>query len=84
MTTIYLLRHFDQETDDDDDKEKIIGVYSTEERAMKALERLRDKPGFQERPNHWRIEQIILDKDSFWVDGFARIPAGDRYWEDKS
>ena len=84
MTTIYLVRHLDKEADDDDDMEKIIGVYSTEERALKTLERLRDKPGFRENPDHWQIERITLDKDSFWADGFSSIAPGERYWEDKS
>ena len=82
MTKVYVVLHYDQETFDDDDQEKQIGVYSTEERAQQAIERLRDKPGFRDFPERWMISDIVLDKDSFWTDGFITVRPGDKPWEE--
>jgi hypothetical protein len=77
MTKLYVVCHFDQETDDDNDEEKLIGVYSTKDRAQQAIDRLRDKPGFRDFPERWWIDEFILDKDSAWTDGFVTMYPGD-------
>ncbi len=82
MTTLYLVRHFDQETDDDDDKEKVIGVYSTLDLAKQAIERLRDKPGFRDYPERWLICHETLNKD-WWEEGFATALPGGIFLEDE-
>jgi len=75
--------HYDQETLADEEHEKLIGAYSTEERAQQAIDRLRDKPGFRDFPDRWVTDEIVVDKDSFWTDGFISVKPGERYWEDK-
>jgi hypothetical protein len=82
MAIVYLVRHYDQETAEDDDKEKIIGVYSTEALAKQAIERLKDKPGFLDFPSWWWIDHITLNKDS-WTDGFVTALPGGIYLEDE-
>jgi hypothetical protein len=82
MTNIYVVWHLDQETMEDDDQEKLIGAYSTEECGKEAIARLRDKPGFRDFPERWHIDHIVLDKDSFWTDGFITVRPGDKPWEE--
>lgn len=77
MTTVYILYHYDQETLEDNDHRKMVGVYSTEKRAEQAIERLRDKPGFREFPERWFIGHAVLDKDTQWTDGFVTIQPGE-------
>lgn len=80
MKALYILHHYDQETYDNNDHEKIIGVYSTEKHAEQAIERLRDKPGFRDFPERWFISRMVLDKDSAWTDGFVTMRSG--FFED--
>jgi len=75
--------HYDQHTSEDDDQEKIIGRYSTEERARAAMERLRDKPGFRDYPERWYIGASVLDRDSAWTTGFFTALPGDTPWEEE-
>ena len=55
---------------------KDIGIYSSLANAEKAMTLLRDKSGFKETANGFKIEKqirlfkpILLDK-TFWIDGF--------------
>jgi hypothetical protein len=50
---------------------KSIGIYSTEENANAAIERLKDRPGFRDWPNGFRVFGRTLDEDR-WADGFIR------------
>ena len=71
MTKVYLLWHV--HTDDDDvDDEKLIGVYSTEEKAKDAIERLKEKPGFRDYPDGFEICDDVVDRDS-WTEGFISV-----------
>lgn len=81
MKKIFVVCHLDQETMDDDEQEKQVGVYSTNERAEQAIERLRDKPGFRDFPERWFIHELTLDQDSFWMDGFVTVYPGDEPWK---
>ena len=76
MAKIYELVHYDREDDNGIDFEKIVGVYSSEEKAQQAIERLRDKPGFRDCPRGWLICDIEVDKDTAWEDGFATFING--------
>lgn len=77
MATLYVLRHIDRLWNDGNAYEKTIGIYSTEERAQQAIDRLRDKPGFRDRPDRWDIEPVILDRDDAWFTGFLPRPSAD-------
>ena len=75
MTTVYLLWH-EYEEDDDDGDEKLIGVYSTEEKAKQAAEALKDQPGFKDWPQGFNVYSCTLDETS-WVEGFVTILPGE-------
>jgi hypothetical protein len=69
---VYELWHYKLAPGEEPDEEKDpkdIGIYSTEEQAKAAIERLKDKPGFRDWPGGFRIFRAILDKD-YWVEGF--------------
>ena len=69
MTKIYTLRHTIVRGDDDENH-KEIGTYSTEENAKRAIERLKDKPGFRDPRGYFTIDSSLLDFD-YWADGFG-------------
>ena len=52
--------------DDGRDDEKLIGVYSTEELARRAIERRRDQPGFRDCPEGFQMDQYTANDDSGW------------------
>jgi hypothetical protein len=66
-----MLHHVDEFEDGHEDV-KLIGVYTSEELAQAALERVRNQPGFQERPDGFVISEVRLDKDS-WLEGYITI-----------
>jgi hypothetical protein len=72
MTKIYHVEHYDTETLEDEEHDKLIGVYSTLELAMQAVAELRDKPGFRDCPEEfWAIAEMELDEIWEWKEGFV-------------
>jgi hypothetical protein len=63
---------FEQEREDGEDTELLIGVYRTEEAARGAIVRLKDQAGFKDYLEGFHIYSRTLDKDS-WTEGFARV-----------
>jgi hypothetical protein len=53
----------------DDENEFLIGVYSTEEEAKTAIERLKDKPGFVNTRDAFQIHPYEINRDH-WTEGF--------------
>lgn len=55
---------------------KHIGVFSTEENAQIAIQSIKNKPGFCNHPDNFKIKKLLyfktprlLDK-IYWIDGF--------------
>lgn len=71
MTSVFLLCHVREDPDGYDD-EKIIGAYSTRERAQASLERHRSLPGFRDYPDGFEISEYELDTDD-WNEGFLDL-----------
>lgn len=71
MNRVHFLYHIDEKRVDGYHHGKLIGIYSTPEAAQAAIERLRDKPGFKDHPDRWRIHPRTLNRDS-WARGFAK------------
>jgi hypothetical protein len=82
MTKVYFVSHYDRDTYDDNDHDKIIGVYSTERRAWQAVEQLCDKPGFKDFPERWSVGEATLDGQESWATGFITNYPHDEHWED--
>ena len=61
---------------DDRDEKKEIGVFSSKEKAFQAIDAVKDKPGFIDRPDGFSVKRILrpfkplLADQIFWCDGF--------------
>jgi len=66
---VFLLWHTNPDNDDD---EKLIGVYSKREKAKVAMLSLKKQPGFKEHPGGFEICPYRLDLTS-WTEGFITI-----------
>ena len=70
---VWVVWHLDDDAPtDEEEHEKFIGVYSSEDLARAAVARLRDKPGFRDFPDRWKIDDYCLD-ETLWNDGYATI-----------
>lgn len=79
MKTAFVVQHV-HEFDDREDV-KLIGVYSSRQRADDAVARLRAAPGFRDAPNAFSVAEYEVDADH-WVEGFATV--GQREDDDES
>ena len=70
MDSVVLLWHV-HEIDGAED-EKLIGVYRSEEDAIAAIERLKDKPGFAQTVSGFLYERYELNVDH-WTEGFVEV-----------
>jgi hypothetical protein len=70
-TQVYILWHIHQIEKDNDD-EKLIGVYSSIQKARAAQRRTSKLKGFRRSKKGFIIDKYILDQDH-WTDGFIRI-----------
>lgn len=69
METVYDL-WFLREYENREDTELHIGIYASEQAAHSAIIRLRDKPGFRDRPDGFEIHPVNLGHTS-WESGFV-------------
>jgi hypothetical protein len=78
MKSVFILQHVAREGADDEDV-KLIGVYSTRQKAQASIARLRRQPGFRECPDGFHIDRYEIDQDC-WAEGFGDVaaPAGQR------
>jgi hypothetical protein len=65
---VYMLYH-SRDLDDLENNLKLIGIYTSEEKAKNAIERVGGQPGFRDFPNGFQIYRQTLDEDS-WAEGF--------------
>jgi hypothetical protein len=56
----------------DRDYDKLLGIYSTEEKAEAGLALLRDKPGFRDHPDGFEINEGLMDETGM-KDGFITL-----------
>ena len=68
MTKVFILRHIVVRGEEENHKQ--IGIYSSEDLAKQAIERLKDKPGFRDHGGGFTIDPCMLDFD-YWADGFG-------------
>lgn len=70
MTSVYLLRHMEDDREDGRMHCKTIGVYSTLEKAQEAVGRFHLLEGFFGRPDMWWTDERVVDEDGDWQHGF--------------
>lgn len=92
MKYIYVLRHVYKFIDDNENEQYqdyVLGFYSSEAKALEAVERYFVLPGFNKYPKKcFIIEKWELDHDTTWKDGFIKNvealnlkPVADKYDE---
>jgi hypothetical protein len=69
--THFVLQHVHVINDGEEDV-KLIGVYSTRERAEQAVARLRSQPGFCDTPEGFSIDEYPVDQDH-WTEGYVTV-----------
>ena len=75
---VYVLWHVYEIVDDygEHDEEKLIGIYSTEEKAQEAIKSHKDLEGFKDLPlKCFEIHESELDRSN-WNDGFTAVRYG--------
>ncbi|WP_063044259.1 DUF7336 domain-containing protein [Nocardia pseudovaccinii] len=68
MREIFILDHW-YELENGEEFVRTVGMYSTESRAVQAAERMKDLPGFRDRPDDFHIDRYTVGKDH-WSEGF--------------
>jgi hypothetical protein len=66
---VFLLWHVHELPDGEEDA-KLIGVYSTREKAEEARHRVASQPGFREHPDGFQVSDYRLDQDH-WTEGYV-------------
>ncbi|MGZ4122167.1 MAG: DUF7336 domain-containing protein [Tumebacillaceae bacterium] len=69
MTSVFVLQHSYEL--DDVEETKIIGIFSSREKAEAIVEEYKLFPGFREYPDCFHIDEYVLDR-SFWTGGFIK------------
>jgi hypothetical protein len=69
--SVFVLQHVHVINDDEEDI-KLIGVYSTRERAEQAVARLRRQQGFSNTPEGFSIDEYPVDQDH-WTEGYVTV-----------
>jgi hypothetical protein len=59
--------------EEDGDDLKMLGVYSSEQKAQDRIVRARKLPGFRNEPDCFIVDAYTLDKDH-WTEGFITTP----------
>ncbi|SDT87561.1 homoserine kinase type II [Verrucomicrobium sp. GAS474] len=65
---VFVVQHLRESSEDED--VKFIGVYSSEEQARKAIESLKNFPGFIDYQDGFYVDKYEIDK-THWVEGFG-------------
>ncbi|WP_432730145.1 DUF7336 domain-containing protein [Variovorax sp. W6] len=69
MPDVFLVHHLHRLSDGREDV-KLLGVFSSEERAAQAVDCARNMPGFAEAPDGFSIDKYQVDKRT-WTEGFV-------------
>ncbi|OWR32516.1 hypothetical protein CDO73_02620 [Saccharibacillus sp. O23] len=72
MNSVFFVQHSYQTGEDDLEKNKIIGIYSSRQNAEKTIARLSTNEGFRDHPEGFEIEEYYLDR-TLWEGGFFTI-----------
>lgn len=70
MQSVFVLHHVYER--EGTEEAKLIGVFSTEDAAHRAIERLRDKEGFRDHQEGFCVAAYELDR-IWWSDGFVTV-----------
>lgn len=67
------ISHIDEDgeisVDENEDDVKIIGIFSSQDKANTAINQLKGKPGFRDEPNCFMIDKYEVDEIK-WEEGY--------------
>jgi hypothetical protein len=69
MASVFVLQHVHAREDGVEDV-KLIGVYSSREKAEAAVARLGRLPGFADAPDGFHVDEYRVDQDH-WAEGYV-------------
>ncbi|HEY9431070.1 MAG TPA: hypothetical protein VI260_06220 [Blastocatellia bacterium] len=72
---IFVLQHVHM-LDNGEEDVKMIGVYSSLERAEEAIKRLTMKPGFSDSTEGFVVDRYVLNEDC-WTEGYITVTGRD-------
>jgi hypothetical protein len=73
MKTVFIVQHsYEVGEDGLYDETKLIGIYSSLEKAESVVERYKTLPGFRDYIDAFHISEYEIDKDSNWTEGFIK------------
>lgn len=67
LGSVFLVQHM---RDEIAETSKVIGIYSSIEKARSGIDRLMSKPGFKDNPKGFYIDEYTIDEDN-WTSGFG-------------
>ncbi len=70
MKSVFILQHSYKLSISGEEETKLIGAYSSKEKAEKAIERLSKQPGFRDLQEYFSIDEYEIDQDH-WAEGFV-------------
>ena len=71
LKKVYILHHI-HEFENNQENIKLIGVFSSKEKALKVLANHKILPGFKDAPNGFSIDEYTIDRIG-WTEGFVTI-----------
>ena len=69
MKSVFLLQHSYEI--EESEQTKIIGIYSTRDKAESVIERFRNLPGFCDHPESFYVDEYEIDQNN-WEEGFIK------------
>lgn len=69
---VYVLQH-SYASQNGGDETKLLGVFSSEEKAQSALKMYRTLPGFYDHPRDFHLDKYLVDARC-WTEGFFTLP----------
>ena len=69
MASVFVVQHVHEREDDVEDV-KLIGVYSSREKADAAVARLSRQPGFSDAADGFHVDEYRVDQDH-WAEGYV-------------
>jgi homoserine kinase type II len=67
--TVFVVQHV-HVLDDESEEVKMIGVYSSRQKADEAVARLKSQPGFCHTPQGFAVSKYVIDRDH-WPEGYV-------------
>ena len=69
MASVFVLQHVHSREEGVEDV-KLLGVYSSRDKAEAAMARLRRLPGFADAPDGFHVDEYRVDQDH-WAEGYV-------------